>query len=309
MGYVSHKEHVLVDVRLYLPKQWAKDKARRNKCGVPKRIRYQTRHELAMDMLNKNGKYLPHAWIAGDDEMGRSSRFRRSLRALDERYLLAVPSETGIRDLDSVPAVYSGRGRPPKQPFQRADIWRDSLADNAWRRIDVRDGEKGPMVVEIVKRRVVARTERGLYDPTEELLIVTRSPDQSGKIKYDYYLSNANTETFLEELARVIKASHRVEDAIKRAKSETGLSDYEVRTWVGWYHHQTLSLIATWFLILETLRGKKIYAGTDGSTGSNLAVHTAASNLRPQICRLGGTLRKAQKPAERVGSFSSLQAT
>jgi len=309
MGYVSHKEHVLVDVRLYLPKQWAKDKARRNKCGVPKRICYQTRHELSMDMLNKNGKYLPHAWIAGDDEMGRSSRFRRDLRALNERYLLAVPSETGIRDLDSVPAVYSGRGRPPKQPFQRADIWRDSLADNAWRRIDVRDGEKGPMVVEIVKRRVVARTERGLYDPTEELLIVTRSPDQSGKIKYDYYLSNANTETFLEELARVIKASHRVEDAIKRAKSETGLSDYEVRTWVGWYHHQTLSLIATWFLILETLRGKKIYAGTDGSTGSNLAVHTAASSLRPQICRLGGTLRKAQKPAERVGSFSSLQAT
>ena len=113
MGYASHKEHVLVDVRLYLPKQWAKDKARRNKCGVPKSIRYQTRHELAMDMLNNNGKYLPHAWIAGDDEMGRSSRFRRALRALDERYLLAVPSETGIRDLDSEPAAYSGRGRPP----------------------------------------------------------------------------------------------------------------------------------------------------------------------------------------------------
>jgi len=84
MAYASRKEHALVDTRLYLPKQWAKDKARRKKCGVPKDIRYQTRHELALDMLSNSGKYLPHAWIAGDDEMGRSSRFRRDLRVLRE---------------------------------------------------------------------------------------------------------------------------------------------------------------------------------------------------------------------------------
>jgi len=97
MGYASRKEHTLVDVRLYLPKQWAKDKARRKKCGVPKQIRYQTRHEQALDMLKNNGKYLPHTWIAGDDEMGRSSCFRRDLRALGEQYFLAVPSNTSIR--------------------------------------------------------------------------------------------------------------------------------------------------------------------------------------------------------------------
>jgi len=306
MGYASGKEHALADTRLYLPKQWVKDKTRRNKCGVPKNVHYQTRHDLALDMLKNNGKYLPHAWIAGDDEMGRSSRFRKDLRTLDKRYLLAVPSNTGIRDLDSAPPAYGGRGQPPKQPFQRVDRWRDSLSDDAWTKVDVRHGEKGLLVLEIAKRRVVARTERSWYDFTEELLVVTRSVDESGKVKYDYYLSNAEPDTSLQELARVIKAAHRVEDTIKRAKSEAGLSDYEVRTWTGWYHHQTLSLIATWFLILETLRGKKIYAGTDGSTGSKLSVYTAPSSLRSQISRLGGTLRKAQKLAERVGSFSSL---
>jgi len=276
---------------------------------VPKHIRYQTRHELALDMLKNNGKYLPHAWIAGDDEMGRSSRFRRDLRDLEERYLLAVPSNTGIRDLDSDPPAYSGRGQPPKQPFQRVDRWRDWLSDDSWTQVDVRDGEKGPLVVEIVKRRVVARTERSWYDFTEEILVVTRSLDECGKTKYDYYLSNANADTSLEELGRVIKAAHRVEDAIKRAKSEAGLSDYEVRTWAGWYHHQALSLIATWFLILEALRGKKTYTGVDGAKGSNLAIHTVASSLRSQISRLGSTFCKAQKQTERVGSFSSLQAT
>ena len=64
MGYASRKEHALVDERLYLPKAWAKDKKRRKKCGVPKHIQYQTRHELALDMLKNNGKYLPHGWIA-----------------------------------------------------------------------------------------------------------------------------------------------------------------------------------------------------------------------------------------------------
>ena len=309
MGYASGKEHALADTRLYLPKQWVKDKTRRNKCGVPKHIRYQTRHALALDMLKNNGKYLPHAWIAGDDEMGRCSRFRKDLRVWGERYLLAVPSNTGIRDLDSAPPAYGGRGQPPKQPFQRVDRWRDSLSDDAWTKVDVRDGEKGPLVLDIAKRRVVARTERSWYGFTEELLAVTRSVDDNGKVKYDYYLCNADPDTSLQELARVIKAAHRVEDALKRAKSEAGLSDYEVRTWTGWYHHQTLSLIATWFLILETLRGKKIYAGTDGSRGSYPAVHPVASSLRSQISRLGGTLRKAQKQAERVGSFSSLQAT
>ena len=258
MGYASRKEHALVDTRLYLPKQWAKDKARRKRCGVPKNIRYQTRHELALDMLNNSGKYLPHAWIAGDDEMGRSSHFRRDLRALGEPYLLAVPSNTSIRDLDGLRPLYGGRGQPPKRAFQRVDRWRDSLPDDAWAQVDVRNVEKGPLVLEIVKRRVVARTERSWYDPVEELLIVTRSADESGKIKYDYHLSSANPDTSLDELARVVKAAHRVEDDLKRAKSEAGLSDYEVRTWAGWYHHQTLSLIATWFLILEARRGGKI---------------------------------------------------
>jgi SRSO17 transposase len=309
MGYASRKEHALVDVRLYLPKEWAKDKKRRKKCGVPKEIRYRTRHELALEMLAANGKYLPHEWIAGDDEMGRSSRFRRDLRALDEKYLLAVPSNTNLRDLQASPPPYGGQGQPPKQPFQRVDVWCDSLNKSAWTRIDVRDGEKGPLVLEIVKRRVLARTERGCDAGAEELLVVTRSLDESGKMKYDYHLSNAHPDTPLAELARVVKAEHRIEDGIKRAKSEAGLSDYEVRTWAGWYHHQTLSLIASWFLIQETRRGKKIYAGPDGASGSYSPGFTVAASVRSAISGLAESLCQAKKRTPRTGSLSSLQTT
>lgn len=309
MGYASGKEHALVDQRLYLPKAWAKDKARRKKCGVPKAIRYQTRHALALEMLESNGRYLPHSWITGDDEMGRSSGFRRDLRDLGEQYLLAVPSNSGMRDVESDPPSYGGKGRPPKQPFQRVDKWCASLPEDAWTRIDVRDGEKGPLVTEIVKRRVIARTERGREECTEELLVVTRTKESNGTMKHDYYLSNAPADTPLEELARVVKAEHRIEDCLKRAKSEAGLSDYEVRTWAGWHHHQILSFIALWFLIMETRRGKKIYPGADGSAGSDDVVRTAARCLRPRLSRLDGTVYRTQKQTQRTRKVLSLQAT
>jgi len=309
MAYASWKEYALVDERLYLPKSWANDKKRRKKCGVPKEVRYQTRHELALEMLENNRALLPHQWITGDDEMGRSSGFRRDLRGLGEQYLLAVPSDTGIRDMESAPPAYSGHGAPAKQPFMRVDRWRAALDERDWTRVDVRDGEKGPLVTELVKRRVLARTERGKEGGAEERLVVTRTRESNGTMKYDYYLSNAPAQTSLDELARVVKAGHRIEDSFKRAKSEAGLADYEVRTWMGWHHHQILSLIALWFLILETRRGKKIYPGIDSSTGSYAVGRPAASCLQPRCSRVVSTFDRTQKRAAGDGSVLSLQAT
>ncbi len=78
LGYVSRSEHALVDVRLYLPKEWARRKRRRQKAGVPAAVRFRTRHELALEMLDERGALLPHAWISGDDELGRCSCRRRN---------------------------------------------------------------------------------------------------------------------------------------------------------------------------------------------------------------------------------------
>jgi len=267
LGYVSRLEHVLVDERLYLPQAWARDRKRRRKCGVPKEIRFRTRHELALEMLDEQGPRLPHSWLAGDDEMGRSTRFRRGLQARDERYLLAVPSNTLVQPLDARPPPYRGCGRRPQVPFVRADKWAAALPARAWTTVEVRPGEKGPLRVEVVKAGVRAKTDRRRAGP-EETLVVFRERQPDGTVKHDYYLSNAASETPLPEFARVAKAEHRIEECIERAKSEAGLSDYEVRTWHGWHHHQTLSLLATWFLTQETRRGKKIHAGDHRSTSA-----------------------------------------
>lgn len=269
MGYVSRREHALVDTRLFLTQARAKDKQHRKKCRVPQEVRFQTRLDLALDMLTEKGSLLPHAWIAGDDEFGRSTQFRRDLRGMNEQYLLAVPSNTLIRDLEAEPPLYRGRGIRPKSPYVRVKDWCAALGEDAWTRIDVRDGAKGPLIVHVVATRVLAITERTHLE-AEEMLVVVRRLDEEGKTIYDYYLSNAPPGTRLLEFARVAKAEHRIEECFQRAKSEAGLADYETRTWWGWHHHQTLSLLASWFLVQETWRGKKIHTRS----------HVAADTLR-----------------------------
>lgn len=278
MAYVSRIDHALVNYRLYLPEEWAKDRARRKAAGVPKEVRFQTRHAQALAMLAECGGALPHAWIAGDDEMGRSGRFRRDLHGLGERYLLAVPCDTLIRDLDAPPPEYGGRGRFRKTPFQRVDQWRDALGDEAWTRINVRDGDKGPLEVEVATCRVRTKSE-GRIMKYDEMLVVVRSRGDDGVTKYDFYVSNTPAETLRKEFARVALAAHRIEEAIKRGKSEAGLAHYEVRQWLGWHHHQTLSLIAGWFLVREALRGKKMDPGDHRAADPRWRRHAVASAL------------------------------
>jgi len=272
LGYVTRKEHALVNMRLYLPKEWTNDKQRCQRAGIPKEVRFRTRHELSLEMLLEHRDVLPHAWVTGDDEMGRNSGFREELRGMNEQYLLAVPSNTLVRDLDADPPSYGGLGTPPKVPFQRADRWMKTAKN--WTRIEVRPGEKGPLVVEAVKVRV--QTKLGSRNGPEETLVIFRERRGRKTIKQDYALSNAPFDTSLREFARVLNAEHRIEECLRRAKGEAGLAQYQVRTWKGWHHHQTLTLIATWFLTQEQRRGKKNVAVSFRAGRSNHHWPTAA---------------------------------
>ena len=138
---------------------------------------------------------------------------------MNEQYLLAVPSNTLVRDLDAVPPPSPGSGRPPKVPFQRADNWMKAAKN--WTRIEVRPGEKGPLVVEMVKARV--QTKLGRRNGPEKTLVIFRERQGNETLKHDYCLSNAPFDTPLKEFARVLNAEHRIEECLRRAKGEAGL--------------------------------------------------------------------------------------
>ena len=278
MGYVSRHNHALLDFRLSLPEDWARDERRRQACHVPLEVRYQTRQEQCLEMLDTWGEQVPHGWVTGDDELGRHTQFRHELRERGERYVLGVPCNTTMRDLEAPLPAYAGRGRPPKAPWQSVTNWRQSLSGDAWTHLTVRDGEKGPVEIAMVRRRVQTRLERKRTGP-EEWLVVTRRPltddwtwasrasrdatDQDARYRYHYYLTPTDRgemafkEPSLGELGRVIKAGACIEASFKRGKGEGGMDEYQVRTWEGWHHHMALSLMAVWFLIGETHRGQQ----------------------------------------------------
>ena len=279
MGYVSRQDHALLDFRLSLPEDWARDEQRRQACHIPPEVRYHTRHEQCLEMLDLWRDQVPHGWVTGDDELGRHTWFRGELRERGERYVLGVPCNTTMRDLEAPLPQYQGRGRRPKAPWQSASDWRKALNPHAWRRFTVRDGEKGPVEIEMVKRRVQTRLERKRTGPAE-WLVITRRPladdrtleprasrdaiDQDTRYRYQYYLTPTDgsevafKEPSFGELARVIKAGACIEASFKRGKGEVGMDEYQVRTWQGWHHHMALSLIAVWFLIGETHRGRQL---------------------------------------------------
>ena len=279
MGYIAHHDHALLDFRLSLPEEWAYDELRRHACHVPKEVRYHTRQEQCLEMLDAWGEQIPHSWVTGDDELGRHSQFRGTLRERGERYVLGVPCPTTLRDLEAPLPEYAGRGRRPKAPWQSVTAWRQSLPADAWTHLTVRDGEKGPVDIELVKRRVQTRLERKRTGP-QEWLVITRRPlaasrllepkasldatDQDTRYRYQYYLTPtagsgvAFAEPSLGELARVIKAGACIEASFQRGKGEVGMDEYQVRTWPGWHHHMALSLLAVWFLITETHRGQSL---------------------------------------------------
>ena len=290
--YAAPEGYAPLDRRLYLPKDWAADPARREKCHVPGDVEFQESWRIGVDLLERCRRDLPHAWVGGDDELGRPAQFRSWLRRHGERYVLDVPCNTNIRDLECrrPPRRRAGRGRKPQVRFCRADAWAARQPDWRWTRMTVSDGERGPLLVDAMTVRVRTKEERRIGP--EERLLVTRTVEAKPQVLYS--VSNAKPEVPLSELVRVRFTRHRIEETFGAGKGEAGLGHYEVRSWVGWHHHMTLSLLALWFLILERLGMGGKNPGGDGVAGAgDLHATVAVAGAEPRADRGAGQSRVA----------------
>jgi SRSO17 transposase len=291
LAYAAKDGYAPLDRRLYLPEDWANDEARREKCHVPPEVQFQETWRIALDLLDRSLPGLRHGWIAGDDELGRAAEFRAALRRRSERYVLDVPCNTTVRDLERrrPRRRHAGRGRKREVPFRRADAWAASQPESRWERIEVRSGEKGPLWVDAMMVRVRAKQE-GRIGPEERLIVIR----PVGESRIDYALSNAGPEVPLANIVRAQRQRHRIEEMFGVGNGEAGLDHYEVRSWVGWHHHMTLSLVALWFLCLERRRAGGKSPGDHGAADASGVHATApAPGAVPGGDRRGGHARAA----------------
>jgi SRSO17 transposase len=276
LACVSGGRAAPLDRTLYLPREWADDPVRRQQCHVPTTVCFAEKWQLALRQM-KRSRDVPHGWIVADDEFGRVAAFRAKLRARKERYVLDVPCNTLVR----VPAAPPGtppkqntsrkgatqqntpqkRGQPRLPLWVRVDQWAAQQPAAAWQRIEVRPGEKGPLCVEVLHANVQTDTKQ-----TGERLLVIRTVEAHPLTHY--CLSSAKAHEPVENLVEAHDDRHRIEELFQLGNGEVGLDHYEVRSWVGWHHHITLSLLAIWFLVLERQRVGKKNTGDHGTPGA-----------------------------------------
>lgn len=243
LAYVTAHGMAPLDRRLYLPREWAEDPERRKQCHVPLEVEFQESWRIALDLLDRSRQDVPFAWVAGDDEYGRPSEFRAQLRWRKLNYVLDVPSNTSVRPVGigttGCPAWSSVAALAQAQPSSR------------WHKIKLGPGSKGEKVVRAVQVRVQTRDAEGRPGTLEELVVIRTVAEEP---RTWYTLARGPAGTTLEKFVTVHARRHGIEELLQRGKGEVGLADYEVRGWVGWHHHMTLSLLALWFLLRETER-------------------------------------------------------
>jgi SRSO17 transposase len=289
LGYASAKGHTLVDYRLYLPRVWASDRARRAAAHVPKDIKFQKGWELGYAMVKLHAPHIRHDWILGDDAYGRVTELRMKLDTDGERYLLDVPSDTRVQ------VKPNGRFLPVAEVA-------DAIPKNQWTTVRLRDGEKGPIDVRAVKLRVTTKTGKDKNQALRrETLLLVRRPSVD---KQWFYLSNAKGFS-VRKMAKAACRRHCIEESFELAKGEAGLAEYEVRSWVGWHHHMALSLLALFFVVRERNRLKK-NAGNHGATGS--LGHVAVARTEPGHARSDRRDRTTNDATARSERGSALQS-
>jgi SRSO17 transposase len=283
LAYVSDRGHALVDTRLYLPREWTDDPARCRAAGVPAAVGYQSQADLGLVMLRqaRAAGHLRGRWVTADEDYGKVPTFRDALDADGWWYVLEVPTITTVFTEPAATTVptWSGRGRKPTRarlvdPARRPQAVQAVAAAwpaDRWQALTVAEGAQGPRRYQFAAQRVWESRD-GL--PGRPCWLVLRRNRAGSDRKC--YLSNAPADTPLRTLGRVGAMRWPIETEFQTGKGETGLDEYEVRSWPGWHHHITLALLAGAFLltIQQDWGGKS--ARPDAATSQPRAPRVAA---------------------------------
>ncbi|HEX2741044.1 MAG TPA: IS701 family transposase [Rubrobacter sp.] len=229
LAYAAPRGRAFIDRALYLPEEeWATDGQRRAAARVPAEIGFATKGELAQRMLS--GAFeagVPAKWIIADEVYGNGGKLRRWLEARKKPYVLAVAR--------SHPLMVAFRSKRAEEVVAEAP-------PEAWARVQIGAGSKGPRVYDWARARLPYENAPGWA----RWLLVRRSVSQPQELAY--YRAYGPEEATVEELAKVAGSRWSIEEGFERAKGEVGLDDYEVRYFDSWHRHITLCLLAHAFL-------------------------------------------------------------
>ena len=234
LSWQTGKGHALIDRTLYLPQEWADDPERRRAAGVPEDVNFATKPALARRMVERVlATGARPAWVVADAVYGADYQLRVALEAAGQPYVLAV---TGRQ------CVTMGFGQ------KRVKTLKAEVPAAAWAEIRVAAGTKGPRVFDWAALRINHPHGKAW----QRFVLLRRSRSDAQEITG--YLVFGAADTSLEEMATVAARRWAIEESFAQSKSEVGLDQYEVRSWVGWQRHMTLAMTAQALLAITRAR-------------------------------------------------------
>jgi SRSO17 transposase len=262
LSIANHHASLPVAYQLYLPKDWAKDRTRRRKAGVPKQISFKTKPQIALEQLRWACEAsLPRGVVLADAGYGADTDLRADIATLGLSYVAGIMPNTTVwaPGTGPLPAKnWSGCGRPPKlirrdanhRPISVKALAR-SLPKRAWHTIEWREGTAERLSSRFARVRIrVAHRDYQLTESRPEEWLLIEWPEAE-KEPTKYWLSTLPKDITFHRLIDFTKLRWRIERDYQELKQEVGLGHFEGRGWRGFHHHATLCIAAYGFLISE----------------------------------------------------------
>jgi SRSO17 transposase len=262
LSLANHEASLPVAYRLYLPEDWAKDQARREKAKVPAAVAFQTKPEIALEQVKAaRTAGLPEGVVLMDAGYGNDTDLRTEITTLGLHYVAGIGPNTSVWPSGLVPLPPQrrpGSGRPPKLLRRGAEhrplsvkALAFSLPAVAWQSITWREGSADWLSSRFARQRVrPAHRDTKLTEPRpEEWLLIEWPQGETEPTKY--WFATLPEDVAFDRLVDVAKLRWRIERDYQELKQELGLGDYEGRGWRGFHHHASLCIAAYGFLTAE----------------------------------------------------------
>ena len=247
LSLASRTAHLPIDFELYIPKNWADDPVRREKAHIPEALIFQTKPQLALNMMQRaldNG--MPKAPVLGDTAYGDSSQFRKAVRNLRLDYALAVSANTKVWLTDSLI-------RRCGEALSVSELAAQNL--RRFRRTTWREGTSERLSARFALQRVIPFHDDGI-DPSvrEDVLLLMEWEDGEAKPTKFYFINLPPARRSRKRIVRLIKQRWRTERVYEDMKGELGLDHFEGRSFIGWHHHVSVALSCYAYVVAEQAR-------------------------------------------------------
>lgn len=259
VGVLSQGIHYCpITAELFMPKSWEEDPERCRKAGIPDHIRHRTKPEMALEMiLEQKKKNLRFDFVGFDALYGSSMAMVDSLEGNGIPFVGDIKENLhvfGQQPSFGFPIPEKGKkGRKRKYPTTDAKSisvrnYAAILDEKDWKELCIRNGTNKPITAKFHSREIWVCTDEKKGKAVHLILLIRKDPD--GKTKYS--LTNMHGLSLLE-LAKRQGQRVFVEKIFEEGKNQTGMGDYQIRSWNGFHKHMALSFIALYYMFQQKI--------------------------------------------------------